>query len=51
MLQEDQRNGETYYDEDEQYYDEEDLPDEQKQMEIIRRMRHNEVATEANDTL
>lgn len=30
MLQEDQRNGDTYYDEDEQYYDEEDLPDEHK---------------------
>lgn len=51
MLQEDQRVGESYYDETDQYYDEEDLPDEHQQIEIIRRMRHNQVASESNQAL
>jgi len=50
MLAEDSSNG-VYYDEGEQYYREEDLPDEQAQIEIIRRMRHSEVAHEAANTL
>ena len=33
------------------YYDEENLPDEMTQTEVIRRMHHNQVAEEAEMTL
>ena len=48
LMQEDQANegGDSN-----DYYDEETLPDEQRQIEVIRRIRHNEVADEAQDTL
>ena len=36
---------------DDEYYDEENLPDERVQTELIRRMHHNEVQSEAETTL
>ena len=52
MLQEDQaRAAANTYDENNMYYSESDLPDEESQIEQIRRIRHNEVATEAQTTL
>ena len=55
MLQEDQQNiaaaSQQYGGNDDDYYDEENLPDERIQTEVIRRMHHNEVASEAETTL
>ena len=52
MLAEDQASNQNAMAENEDdYYDEETLPDEQAQIELIRRMRHNEVASETETTL
>ena len=52
MLAEDQAiNQNAMAENEDDYYDEETLPDEQAQIELIRRMRHNEVASETETTL
>ena len=50
MLAEDQARA-SQFDVSDQYYSEDNLPGEDEQIEMIRRMRHNEVAAEAEETL